>query len=169
MAPGAFELRPAEPADAAAIAAVTAAGFEGYRSFAPPGWEPWVPTADETLDRFDRPDAWAVVAEAGAEVIGVGAYVVGREGRAGPPIPGLAHVAAVFVAEPWWGQGVAQALLAELVEHMRAAGYREARLYTPVGQARARRFYAREGWREVAGPLPSPELGLDIMELRRPL
>jgi GNAT superfamily N-acetyltransferase len=110
-----------------------------------------------------------VVAEADGEIIGVGAYIAARLARTGPLIPGMAHVAAVFVAEPWWGRGVGPALLDRLVERMRAAGYAEARLYTPVGQARARAFYAREGWREVAGPLPAPELGLDIMELRRPL
>ena len=78
----------------------------------------------------------------------------------------MGHVTAVFVSEPWWGTGVATEILAWLVDDMRAMGYGEGRLYTPVGQTRARAFYAREGWREVAGPLPAPELGLDIMELR---
>ena len=169
MVPNQCELRPAEPRDYAAIAAITAAGFMTYRSFAPAGWEPWLPTAEETGERFGADGAWAAVAEAGGAVVGAGGYVEGREGRDGPLIPGLAHIAAVFVDEAWWGRGVATALLEALIEHMRAAGYREARLYTPVGQARARAFYAREGWREVAGPLPGGELGLDIMELRRAL
>ena len=169
MVPGEFEVRAAAPEDSAAMATVTAAGFEGYRAFAPPGWEPWVPTAEETWLRFAVDGAWATVAEADGRVVGVGGYVPGREGRDGPLVPGLAHVAAVFVDETWWGRGVAPALLAALIEHMRAAGYREARLYTPVGQARARAFYAREGWTEGSGPLPGAELGLDIIELRRRL
>jgi hypothetical protein len=52
---------------------------------------------------------------------------------------------------------------------MRERGYREARLFTPAGQARARAFYGREGWREVGGPFHAPEFDLDILELRRPL
>jgi GNAT superfamily N-acetyltransferase len=169
MALGAFELRPAVLDDAPAMAAITTEGFESYRFFAPPGWKPWRPTADETRERFRQRGAWAVVAESESEVIGVGGYVIGREDRVGPVIPGLAHVAAVFVTQPWWGSGVAAALLERLVEHMRDAGFAEARLYTPVGQVRARAFYAREGWHEVSGPLPAPEIGLDMIELRRRL
>jgi hypothetical protein len=52
---------------------------------------------------------------------------------------------------------------------MRANGFPEARLYTPVGQARARAFYAREGWREVGPSDAAAELGLDVLELRRAL
>jgi GNAT superfamily N-acetyltransferase len=169
MAGGQFELRPAEVSDAPAMTAISAAGVAGYRTFAPDDWEPWQPTPQETRERFWEDGAWAVVAEADGRVVGVGGYVRGRQGRDGPIIPGLAHVAAVFVDAPWWGSGVATALLAQLIEHMRAAGFREARLYTPVGQARARAFYVREGWREVAGPLPGGEFGLDLMELRRSL
>jgi GNAT superfamily N-acetyltransferase len=169
MTLGAFELRPAVPDDAPAMAAITAEGFETYRSFTPPGWQPWRPTADETRERFWQSGAWAVVAESEGEVVGVGAYVLGREARVGPIIPGLAHVAAVFVTESWWGTGVAAALLERLVEQMRSAGFEEARLYTPVGQARARAFYSRERWQEVSGPLPAPEVGLDMIELRRRL
>lgn len=169
MAPGAFQLRPAVRDDAPAMAAITAEGFETYRSFTPDGWKPWRPTAAETRERFWQAGAWAVVAESEGAVIGVGGYVAGREGRVGPVIPGLGHVAAVFVTEPRWGTGVATALLERLIEHMRDAGYEEARLYTPVGQARARAFYAREGWFEVPGVLPAPEIGLDMVELRRRL
>jgi GNAT superfamily N-acetyltransferase len=169
MARGQFDVRAAELSDAPAMAAVTAAGVAGYRSFAPDDWVPWMATAKEMRERFWEEGAWAIVAEAADHVVGVGGYVRGREGRDGPLVPGLAHVAAVFVDEAWWGRGVAAELLARLVEHMRAAGFREARLYTPVGQMRARAFYVREGWREVAGPLPGGDFGLDLMELRRPL
>jgi hypothetical protein len=43
------------------------------------------------------------------------------------------------------------------------------RLYTPEGQARARAFYRRQGWRERGGAFAEPELGLRLLELRRPL
>ncbi len=163
MAQRAFELRPATPDDAPAIVAITSAGFDTYRSFAPDGWEPPAVTVDETAERLARPASWGAVATSDGEIVGVGIHVPARESREGPLIEGLAHVAAVFVAQPWWGRGVAPALLAALTDSMRAAGYREGRLFTPAGQARARAFYAREGWREVAGPTYSPDFGLDLM------
>jgi len=170
MALPAFDMRPASEADAEAINAVFIAGFESFRTFAPPRWQPPEPTIEHTRERLRRPGSLGIVATAGAEVIGVGLHSSGNEPHPdGVGVEGLAHVGAVFVAEPWWGRGVATALLAALVANMRAAGYREARLYTPAGQARARAFYAREGWYELAGPSPALGLGLDVVELRRGL
>ena len=37
-----------------------------------------------------------------------------------------------------------------------------------TGQARARRFYAREGRREAGAPSPEASLGLELVEMRRP-
>ena len=42
------------------------------------------------------------------------------------------------------------------------------RLYTPAGQARARRFYEREGFAAAGGP-QDRGLGLPVIEYRRPL
>ena len=50
---------------------------------------------------------------------------------------------------------------------MAGQGFTEARLYTPALQARARRFYAREGWTERGESFWVGELGLDLVELRR--
>lgn len=102
--------------------------------------------------------------------VGFGAFMPGLEGVLdGPPIARLAHVWAVFAAPSHWGRGVAPAVLDALVAEMRRRGYAEARLFTPALQARARAFYAREGWREVSGPDWVESLGLDTVELRRPL
>ena len=84
-------------------------------------------------------------------------------------MPGLAHVWAVFVAESYWGQGIARRLLAALTDHIRDAGFAGARLYVAAGQARARAFYAREGWREVTRPFLVEKLGLELLEMRRSL
>ena len=49
---------------------------------------------------------------------------------------------------------------------MRERGYAAGRLFTPEAQARARRFYEREGWRP-AGPARWEErLGLSLVEYR---
>ena len=43
------------------------------------------------------------------------------------------------------------------------------RLHTPVGNARARAFYEREGWSTDGVAIPEPLLGIDLMEYRRDL
>ncbi len=88
------------------------------------------------------------------------------DGRGGPRLPGVAHVFAVFVLPPWWGRGVAPRLLDAVVEGMRERGYARGRLFTPERQARARAFYAREGWTETR-TFHEPELGFDLVELVR--
>lgn len=164
------ELRRATVADAAEVAALTGAGFATYRSFASPSWEPPEPTLTETAERLSRDGAWGVVAETGGDVVGVGAFEPAREGVTGAVvIDGLAHVWAIFVAQPYWGDGTATALLGAVTAEMRSQGFGEARLYTPAGQARARRFYAREGWAERGAPALVPEIGLELIELRRGL
>jgi GNAT superfamily N-acetyltransferase len=161
-------LRPATPADAEAIHGVIAAGFATYRRFAPEGWEPPTQGPDRAGTRLDAPGAWGVVAVDSARVVGVGAFEPAREGVIeGPLIPGLAHIWAIFVGESHWGSGVAIELLAATTTEIWTQGFAEARLFTPAGQARARHFYAREGWRETTAPFLVPELGLELVELRR--
>jgi GNAT superfamily N-acetyltransferase len=163
-------LRPATADDAEAIHAVAASGFETYRSFAAEGWEPPEEGMGDVRERLSGPDAWGVVFEEDGAVVAVGAYEAARDPhRTGPIVPGLAHVWAVFAARSHWGTGAATTILAALVDHAREAGFSEARLYTPAGQARARRFYVREGWTEVGEPFMVEALGLDLVELRRPL
>ena len=50
----------------------------------------------------------------------------------------------------------------------REEGFRAMRLFVATGQARARRFYEREGWRAVA-EMPESPLGLPLIEYRRDL
>lgn len=114
-------------------------------------------------------NGWGVVAEDDGVIVGLGAFEPAREEvREGALMPGLAHVWAIFVRETHWGVGIATALLATVTAEIARQGYAEARLYTPALQARARRFYAREGWRELGEPFAVEALGLDMVELRRP-
>ncbi len=43
------------------------------------------------------------------------------------------------------------------------------RLHTPSGQARARRFYEREGWQAAGAHAADAVLGLETVEYRRRL
>ena len=59
----------------------------------------------------------------------------------------------LFVDPAQLGSGVAAPLLAEAERQIAAAGYAEAWLAVVAGNARARRFYEKHGWRDV-GELP---------------
>ena len=64
-----------------------------------------------------------------------------------------------------FGGGVATALMQALVGEAVRRGYEEMRLFTPAEQHRARRFYEREGWREVGRGEETP-LGFPVVEYR---
>ena len=159
------------PDDAAALARAVAVAFEGYRAWADPGWMP--PDAASPAEvaslrqRLAAPGAWSELAFDGAVLAG---HVMVEPARAfrgsADVVPGLAHVAHVFVDERWWGTGLAPRLLGAAVDEIRARGYRAARLWTPAGQRRARAFYRREGWEETGQETFDDGLGLAIVELR---
>ena len=56
------------------------------------------------------------------------------------------EVEQVYVAAPYRGTGVAQALLAEAERQVEAYGHGKAWLAVVAGNARARAFYERAGW-----------------------
>ena len=167
-----MEIRRITPEDAQAAHEVTMSGFRTYHAFAPAGWQPPADMgAEGATKRLARDGAHGVVAVDAGEVVGFAAYEPAREetdeGFGGPLIAGLAHVRALFVAESHWGQGVATRLLAVLTDHIRRAGFVEARLFVAAGQARARAFYVREGWRDATEPFLVEKLGLELIEMRR--
>lgn len=168
-APVAF--RGATPADAERLARSGFEGMEGYRSFAPAGWAPPSIGAEVTHARtlLADPEVWCLVAEADGEV--VGQISVLPADRAAHPVdePGLGHVRNLFVREDHWGTGLASTLHAAAVAEAEARGFRELRLFVAAGQARARRFYEREGWAAAVEPYDEPPLGLPVVEYRRPL
>jgi GNAT superfamily N-acetyltransferase len=156
-------LRTGGPGDADLVVDTVREGFEGYRAFAPPGWE--LPDRAVELRRVRERlgDAWLLVAEHEGRRAGHVSLLPDAEE------PGGAFLWHLFVAEPWWGTGLAVALHERFLGQARSRGHGRARARTPSGQLRARRFYAREGWREDGPPLPEPRLGMDVVVLRRSL
>lgn len=169
--PETLRFRTATPADAARLAEVQWEGFEAYRAFAPPGYRP--PARDDIAailaPRLGRPHVWCMLAEGDGVVAGHVAFLPARDSRVPADDPGLAHFWMLFVREPWWGTGLATRLHAAACDAAREHGYTALRLFTPAGQARARRFYEREGWEHVDGPYTDQELGFPIVEYRRGL
>jgi GNAT superfamily N-acetyltransferase len=68
---------------------------------------------------------------------------------AGPdPIePDAGHVARLYVTPDRWAQGIGRALYEAAVSHLRAVGFVDATLWVLEGNARARSWYERLGWR----------------------
>ena len=81
------------------------------------------------------------------------------------------ELAALYVEPARWGTGVARALHDAALAHLRACGVAEARLWVLEGNARARRFYERGGWRLGDGSrrLGFAEAELDLVPYHRAL
>lgn len=131
-----MELRPALPADALAVARVHVRAWQvGYRGLLP---EPYLSSlraedraARYTFGRADGPRT-TVAVDAGA--------VVGFVTIHG------AELCALHVDPEAWGGGVGRTLIAQARADLAAAGVAEAHLWVLVGNARAERFYQRDGW-----------------------
>jgi GNAT superfamily N-acetyltransferase len=164
-----WSLRPGTPRDAEGMAAVMAEGFEGYRSIAPPGWEPPDPQAELKGIRtfLANDEVWCLVAEDEGALAGHVAIMPARIHTHPSTEDGMAHFWHLFVREPWWGTGLATALHAEAVREAGARGFTSMRLCTPAAQARARRFYEREGWTPAGEPADYLDFGMPVVEYRR--
>jgi GNAT superfamily N-acetyltransferase len=169
----ALDIRLATPGDASDLAGTTRLGFESYREWAPPGWRPPPPALElrAIRERLKQSTTWCAMAVAGdGEPAGhVGITHASERDRPHVRIPGRAHLWMLFVRPRWWGTGLATRLHRLALEEAARQGYETIRLYTPEGQARARAFYAREGWAPAGPPFAEPLLGLDLLEYRRAL
>ena len=154
-------MRPATPADLDLIVEQTRSAMARYVDFAPEGWS--VDRVDPAEHRrrilatLENPEAVAEIAEGGA-----GHF-------AWQPQEGRAHLLALFVEPHAWGTGLATRLHARAIATMRERGFAEATLITPAGQARARRFYEREGWRATGDERFAEGFGLVMVGYRRDL
>jgi GNAT superfamily N-acetyltransferase len=167
----ALVFRPATKRDAGSLAAVLVEGFETFRAFAPEDFR--LPAAEDVAGdlaaRLETPTVWCELAEQGSHVAGYVSLLPAADARRPVPDPRLAHFWMLFVRAPWWGTGLARRLHGAACEAATARGYTAMRLFTPAGQARARRFYEREGWTLADGPYPDPDLHMEIVEYRRAL
>jgi ribosomal protein S18 acetylase RimI-like enzyme len=161
--------RPAGEDDAEAIVELLMRGFATYGEWQP-GWAPTEELREEQLAAWRSglrfPDAWTLVAEEDGALVGIARFGQGRtEPRSGDPVPGLAHLGALFVDPEHWRRGLGRELLTRATDEMRARGYERARLLVPAGNRRARDVYERHGF-EAVGDWPEPLMGLALVEYR---
>lgn len=167
--PPGIVLRPAARADAERLARGVIEGFEHYRAFAPAGWEP-PPLAQEletVRTTLSHPAGWCLMAESEAgELAGQTSFLPATAARHPSDEPGLAYFRTLFVDATWWGTGLAGVLHEAAVAEARRQGYANMALVTPALQARARRFYEREGWVQDGAERDEPALGIAIVGYR---
>ena len=165
---GAVRFRRATIADAESLARGVLEGVEDYPSFAPPGWTaPSLETEVEHLrESLADEEVWCVVADSGGGLIGQ--ITVLPAACAPHPVDNasLAHISNLFVRRDHWGTGLARDLHRAALDAAGERGFSELRLFVAVGQARARRFYEREGWRVAGDPFDDPVPGLTMIEYR---
>ena len=160
MRPPAVTTRRARPSDALTIARTMQLGIETYRAFAPAGWTTRPPPelAANLSERLRSRFTWGLLADIAGEPAGHALMFPDWQPGAG------AYLSHLFVRPAWWGTGLAADLHDAFLAEARARGYRAARLHTPAGHARARRFYERRGWR-VSAP-PETWIDLPVIEYR---
>jgi GNAT superfamily N-acetyltransferase len=161
-----IRLRPATRDDIPALTGLVRRCDESQKAWAGEDL-PMPPAEGETLEwdvRFARAGAWITVAEEdGSGIVGVVAFARGTVSREDPtPVPGLAHVSAVFVDPAHWRRGIARTLMDAADEAMRAAGYDHAQLWTLEGSP-AERLYAALGWARDGRRDVFPPMGLDTV------
>jgi GNAT superfamily N-acetyltransferase len=61
-------------------------------------------------------------------------------------LPGFGELVALYVDPAHWGRGMGVALVAAAREQLVAMGFKNAALWVLSGNARADRFYRRDGW-----------------------
>ena len=167
---GALTFREIGPADIDEVAALVADSFVGYRAFAPADWQP--PPASEQIRVLQGwiadPGFWGELASDYQALVGHFTFIPAmRHSFRVAPDPALAHLGHLFVEPRYWGSGVATQLLAHATTAASARGFAAMRLFVPVGQKRARRFYTREGFIAVGEPFDFA--GLPALEYHRSL
>ena len=163
-----IRIRRATGTDAERLARGVIDGVKDYPAFAPLGWN--APSFQDELkevrEALADADVYCLVAESGSEL--VGQITLLPAARASRPVDdsSLAHISNLIVRRDHWGGGLASALHRAALEAADARGFTELRLFVAAGQARARRFYEREGWLPASDPFDDPSWGLTFIEYR---
>lgn len=128
------------------------------------------------LNEADSAEAWAgaiqrnptpeegrrLVVELNGELVGLSLVWPAR----GDDEAGLGELILINLAPHAWGKGAGTALLDADVEALRDLGFDEAILWVAEDNARARRFYEREGWLPDGASKTDTIGGASIVELR---
>ena len=161
------ECRAAQTRDAPNMAELIARCNEGYKTWAPAGWNaPGAIAEREEMhltQRLADPSVCTLVAMKGNQLIAFAMWAPSRR------TPGVADLSLLFVDPVSWGIGLGRQLLLEAEQSMLKASFSQAELWVPVANARARRLYERNGWRETSESRDHPLLGFELRRYQRSL
>lgn len=140
-------VRRAAPSDADELAGVHVRSWQdGYRGLLP----------DDYLDGLrpeDRASRYTLGDEAPtspATIVAVGNGKISGFARTAPArdddVAGVGELCALYVDPAAWGTGVGRVLIEAARKQLAGQGFRAAVLWVLVGNDRAERFYARDGW-----------------------
>ena len=154
-----IEVRPAAPDDAIAVARVHVRAWQvGYHGLMPADYLASLRAEDRAARyTFGRADGPRTTVGLHDGVVAGFATTLGDE------------LCALNVDPDRWSAGVGRALIAHARGELAATGAREGRLWMLVGNARAERFYVRDGWRvtDVTRTATVWGIAVDEVELRR--
>ena len=102
------------------------------------------------------------MADEDGEVVGYAACGASRDPDAGP---GTGELRTLFVVPGRWRGGVGAALVAAVLDDLRARGYSEATVWSFADNDRANGFYERIGF-ERDGAERTEEVWADLLEVR---
>ena len=158
-------VRPARVDETLSVARVHVRSWQAaYRGFMPDEYLDALRPEDRAA-RYDfsglRPDAPStLVAVEGDDVIGFSTFGPNADDAAGL----TGDVLALYVDPDKWGCGAGRALIAETRTRFIARGYTRAVLWVLVGNARAERFYERDGWARTGVRRTARVWGIDVDE-----
>jgi GNAT superfamily N-acetyltransferase len=143
-----IEVRATVPADARDVAGVHVRSWRSaYRGLLADdyldGLRPEVMARRYTFGRVGVGVPSTLVAVDGPAVCGLVTTGVGRDAD----LPNFGELMALYVDPAYVGTGVGRLLIAAARERLRRLGVAGALLWVLDGNARARRFYERDGWR----------------------
>jgi GNAT superfamily N-acetyltransferase len=166
-----MRIRRATGADAGAIAGVHVRSWQAaYRGLVPQdhldGLDPADrrPMWEHLLAQTAWPGRGVLVAETVGGIVGFTGFLPTRDKDLDPAA--VAEIATIYLLPEAWGGGTGKALMAEALDTLVRAGYRQAGLWVLDTNARARRFYEAGGWRRDGAVQQDTSLGFSLTEFR---
>jgi ribosomal protein S18 acetylase RimI-like enzyme len=169
-----IRVRPAAVGDATAIAEVHVRSWQkAYRGIFPDDYLDGLDVAERAetwAARLSQPNSTIVVETGDGAVAGFASSGPGLA-HDGTELAGVGQVYAIYLDPQHWGAGLARPLLNEATDRLRAAGFTRAVLWVARDNARARRFYEKEGWAADGTETVDTSFGPPVTETRyqRPL
>jgi len=141
------DIRLARPEDASAVAEIHVRAWQvAYRTLLPDEYLNGLRPEDRAA-RYDfasrdpgRPST--LVAVDGEAICGFATVAPAAQGDA----PGYGELCALYVSPERWGKGIGAVLAKEARKRLSLLGYQQPVLWVLLGNARAERFYERDGW-----------------------